>query len=174
MTPRDLDARTLNRAEGYLELGLFAHAFNLLCENGSAVLNRVRWHSLTGRTLLGLGRTQEALPHLELVYSLRPQEVDVAVSLGCCYQQSHRLAQAIGVLERVSKIAPRAAQVQFQLARYWCLAGNVDFAIERLRFALWLDPVLRWQIKEGNDFDRLKADPRYDRYFLGEELAGQL
>jgi tetratricopeptide (TPR) repeat protein len=124
---------------------------------------------LMGEALRSLERYREALKPLEVAAALRPAEIGVAIALGWCYKRTHRLAQAIDVLERAQRHNPDddSGLLHYNLACYWSLAGNAAKALDELAAALDLEPELRNLIAEESDFDQLRGNPDFERLTVG-------
>jgi tetratricopeptide (TPR) repeat protein len=165
--PRDRLERRLDAAEGYLLLGLPHRALEILQSRAEWATMQFEASFLTGEALRVLENYREALKPLEVAARLKPGNVAVAVALGWCYKRTHRLAQAIDALERAAKENPEEALLHYNLACYWCLAGNWDKALDALTSALDLDPELRDLIPSESDFDPLRGNPEFERLTVG-------
>ena len=155
--------RRLSEAEGYLMLGMPQKALAILEARDDWATMRFEAAFLTGETLRILGRYREALKLLEMAAGLRPENVDVAVSLGWCYKRTQRLAQAIDALGRAVRHNRKVAILHYNLACYWALAGTPTKAIAALGLALELNANLRGQIPHESDLDSLRGDPGFEQ-----------
>jgi len=164
---RDRIKRQLDEAEGYLMLKLPARALEILERRADWATMQFEASFLTGESLRSLERYREALKPLEVAASLRPNDVGVAIALGWCYKRTHRLAQAIDALERAERHNPDDALLHYNLACYWCLAGNSSKSLDELAVALDLDNDLRLLIAEESDFDQLRGNPEFERLTVG-------
>lgn len=69
-----------------------------------------------GARLLSQRRPGEALAVLLEAAKLLPDDVDVAINLGCAYILQHRYRQAVPILERATELAPENPMVWVNLA----------------------------------------------------------
>jgi tetratricopeptide (TPR) repeat protein len=160
---RDRIIRLLAEAEGYLDLGLTRRALEILQSRTDWASMQFEASFLTGRAFQLLERHREALRPLEIANALRPGDSGVAMTLGWCYKRTHRLAQAIAVLDRAAREHPEEPLLHYNLACYWCLAGNATKALNELAAALELDPELRVKVREEPDLDSLRDNPDFQR-----------
>jgi len=168
---REIIGRQLDQAEGYLMLNLPLRALAILQSREEWPKLHFRVQSLTGQALLNLGHYVQALQFLERAATVRPDDVTVAIGLAGCYRHTHRLAQAIEALERVIGRSPDQAELHYNLACYWSLAGNTDRAISRLASAVELLPDYRFRIGEEPDFEQIRSDPRFNIIVSGARSA---
>jgi tetratricopeptide (TPR) repeat protein len=164
---RDRIVRRLEAAEGYLLLDLPLRALELLESRSEWATMQFEASFLTGEALRALGRYRDALRPLEQAAALRPGDVGVAIALGWCYKRTHRLAQAIDILEGALRKSPCEPLLHYNLACYWTLAGNTTKALDELAHALEADSSLRVRIAGEEDFDALRGNPEFDRLILG-------
>ena len=158
----ELDRR-LDEAEGYVMLRMPERALEVLHGRAIWAPRQFKANYLYGQALRLLGRYREALKPLEIAAAIDPQDVGAAIGLGWCYKRTHRLAQAIDALERVKRSSPLSVAVRYNLACYWCLAGNHRRALDELRAALDLKPSLRHQADRDSDFNALRRDAEFLR-----------
>ena len=128
--------RTIEEAEGYLELGMVEHALRALQRRGKLVHGNGRACYLLGETLRELECFHEALFPLERSANLMPDDIHVWLALGWCYKRTGHLAKAIVALERAVKIDPGEAILHYNLACYWSLARNRTKSLRYLAHAL--------------------------------------
>jgi tetratricopeptide (TPR) repeat protein len=166
----DRDLRRLNQAEGYLVLGLPARTIEIVKERKD--WGRYGFHAsfLEGEALRTLERYKEASECLERAATMRPDDVDTAIALGWCYKRTHRLAQAIDVLDRISRRDPSIALVRYNLACYWSIAGNLERAIVELRAAIRIEPAMVGLASSEVDFDPIRTEPAFQK-ILGSASA---
>ena len=85
----------------------------------------------------------QAVSSFEKAISLDPMEIEYRVSLALCYVEhppEDNPMKGIQSLLRLSEQSPENTSVQFHLARFGLATGQVDKAIERLEYALELQP----------------------------------
>jgi tetratricopeptide (TPR) repeat protein len=163
----DQIVRRLDEAEGYLMLDLPARALEILQARTDWATMQFEASFLSGEALRRMDRLREALVPLERAAALKPGHVGVAIALGWCYKRTHRIAQAIGALERSAREAPDEPLLHYNLACYWSLAGNAPKAVVALAAALDLDPDLKPKVRVEADFDPIRDDPEFDRLVYG-------
>ena len=163
----DRIVRKLDEAEGFLMLEMPQRALEILQSRPDWATMRFEASFLAGEALRGLGRYREALASLECAAGLRPGHVGVAIALGWCYKRTHRIAQAIDALERARRDAPDEPLLHYNLACYWCLAGNSPRALQALETALDLDPALQARIASEGDFRSLQGNPEFEKLAPG-------
>jgi len=158
---RILLRRTIDEAEGYLELGLVEYALRALQRRGALVHGNGKACFLLGDTLREMGRYEDALLPLERSADLVPDDIHVCLALGWCYKRTGQLAKAIDALERAVRVDPGEAILHYNLACYWSLARNRTLALRFLSRALDLDSNYRDLIPDEPDFNPLRHDPAF-------------
>ena len=116
---------------------------------------------LRGEALRSLERHAEALEAYNRAFAVNPQNVSLLLSMAWCYKRTNQLPRAITALEQARRIDPAQAIIPYNLACYWCLAGNREEALSCLRRALTQDSGLRTLIDNETDFDSLRDDPDF-------------
>ena len=164
----DPTLRRLREAEGFLELGLPGRALEIIESRPHWATVQFEASYLSGEALRELGRHREALAELQKAADLRPGDVHVALAQGWCFKRTHRLAQAIDVLERALRTHPEAAMLRYNLACYLSLAGDAERCLKELRIALRLEPKLRPLIPIEADFEPVRGLPGFARIASGE------
>lgn len=153
--------RTIEEAEGYMELGLVEHSLRALQRRGALVHGNGRACYLLGETLRELGRYEDALVPLERSAALMPDDIHVFLALGWCFKRTGQLAKAIDALERAVAVDAGEAILHYNLACYWSLARNRTLALRYLSRALDLDSNYRELIPDEPDFNSLRHDPEF-------------
>jgi len=151
----------LRQAEGYLELGMPAHAIEVLDRWGANDAPSSRAAYLRGEALRELKRYSEAIVSLNVAAEGLPDEIGIYVALGWCFKRMGRLDLAIESLERGLTADPTAAILPYNLACYWSLAGNKRQAIALLGQAIALDGDFRNLVDAEADFDAIRNDPAF-------------
>lgn len=98
----------------------------------------VRAHAMYGRVLGNIGRSDEAISHLEPAQSLDPLAVTIALDLGGLYSQVGRTGEAMDQFERELEIEPESPDVYRAIARTECAEGRYDAAFVEFDRALRL------------------------------------
>lgn len=153
--------RLLKRAEGYLTLNLPQRAAEILDSRDDWPGHGFKALLLTGKTLKQLGHHAEAIAPLERAAALRPHHPEVAVALGWCYKRTHRLAQAIATLESCLHYHHTRGVLHYNLACYWCLAGDPTRALNRLTTAIGLNPRYLHRMRHESDFQSIRNHPGF-------------
>lgn len=146
-------------AEGYLELGMHAHALASLQRRGKLVHGNSHACYLLGECLREMHRYSEAIYPLRRSVQLNPTPTEGWLALGWCYKRAGRIDESIRALEQALTHQPDAAIVHYNLACYHSLVGSRLDAVRRLRRALSLDASLRRLVDDEPDFDPLREDP---------------
>jgi tetratricopeptide (TPR) repeat protein len=153
--------RTIEEAEGYMELGMVEHALMTLQRRRKLVHNSGRACYLLGEALREIECYHEALIPLERSADLIPDDIHVWLALGWCYKRTRQLAKAISSLERAVKIDPSEGLLHYNLACYWSLARNRNLALRYLAHALRIDGNFRDLAHDEPDFNPLRQDPQF-------------
>jgi Flp pilus assembly protein TadD len=153
------------QAEGYLELGLYQQALDVLTRYARrcGAEGDLSSHALYlwGEALRSLGRFEEALEPLGRAARLAPGDVHVRLALGWCHKRTLRIDLAVQELEKALHFGANEALVHYNLACYLSLAGQKRRALKSLARALALDPGYRTLIDDEPDFDPLRGDPDF-------------
>ena len=153
--------RALMQAEGYLELGLPERAVSALGECDGFGPFAYEGNYLSGEALRCLERYHQAVGPLREAIRLKPESLPPRLALGWCLKRTGRLHQAIEALEDVLGEDDPEAIVPFNLACYWCLAGDKAKALRLLQQALDLDPSYASHAASDVDLTDLRGHPRF-------------
>ena len=153
--------RTRREAEGYLELGLPAHALQSLERHQRLVLSDARGCYLQGEALRELRHYRAAIAPLHRSLELIPDDIHVWMALAWCYKRVGHVEAAINALERAIDVEPGNAILHYNLACYWSLAHNPRIALRYLANALDIDGNFRDFVHDEPDFDPLRHDPAF-------------
>ncbi len=151
----------VRQAEGYLELGLPAHAARSLDRHRSLVEESGRASYLLGESLREIEHYSEAIGPLEQAIQLLPSDRHIPLALAWCYKRTGRLSQAIEVLERALHSDPLEAILHYNLACYWSLMSDRPRAMRALERALDLDGNYLDLVPYESDFDTIREDPEF-------------
>jgi tetratricopeptide (TPR) repeat protein len=106
-------------------------------------------------TLLALGRTPEALEHLEMAAALEPRDPDIQYDLGIYFSQHAAWTNAANCFSNSVLVRPAFAPAQLALGGALANLGQAAEAAPHLREALRLDPALS---QARTNLDRLLAE----------------
>jgi tetratricopeptide (TPR) repeat protein len=169
--------KLIRAAEGYLDLamGLTDHltvdprlrnrlaqsAMDTIAELAPRRHDRSRVHYLRGQALRLMENYRDAVKPLEKAAALEAQNHLIHLALAWCYKRVGRLDLAIQVLEKALDAAPDEAIVHYNLACYWSLAHNTQYALQFLVQSFELDPSLRDEVADEPDFDPIREIPEF-------------
>jgi len=159
--------QALTQAEGYLELGLPEWALRSVDRCDTFGPFAYEAHYLKGEALRALERYDQALIPLREAVRLRPDAVAPRVALGWCLKRTRHLDQAIQVLEELLDHEKPEAIVPFNLACYWCVAGEKTKALNLLERALRIDPTYARHAASDMDLADLRDEPAFHRLVDG-------
>lgn len=153
--------RLIRQAEGYLELGLPAHAAEVLARRFEVVNQSARASYLLGEALREMECYSEAVGPLERSLEIAPEDLHTHLALAWCYKRTRRLSQAIETLQEALRSDPFEAILHYNLACYWSLAQQRKRALRSLSRALDLDINYLDLIPTESDFDSIRDDPEF-------------
>lgn len=163
MAPRDRIrfGQIQQQAEGYLELGMPAHALDALARLGDSANFSVEALYLQGEALRELRRFGEALVPLKQGAELAPEDIRVWLAIGWCEKRVGRVDLAIDAIQRALAVAPGEALLHYNLACYMSILGEKTRVLDHLAKALAIDPNYRDLIDDEPDFDSIRSDPDF-------------
>ena len=129
------------QAEGYLEIGMPRQALAVLDRIADVGQRNWRTLYLRGEALSAMGRYGEALVPLGRVAEAEPENTHAWLALGWCYKRTGRMDLAIDALEAALAADPEEAIIHYNLACYWCVAGDKRQTLAYFEQALALMPV---------------------------------
>jgi len=153
----------LREAEGYLELGLFERAMEVLDRLPEGDRECLEALLIRAEVLRHTGQYRSALEILERLAEKDPDNVGIRLAMGWCHKRIGRIDLACADLETAKQVDPHNALVLYNLACYYSLAGKKQEALTYLGEALRREPGLRTLIDTETDFDALRADPEFIR-----------
>ena len=153
--------KLLAEAEGYIALGMHAHALASLDaiergDDGAFAANFLR-----GEALRNLDRHSDALQAFQRAFEEKPDDVSLLMAMAWCYKRTNQLPRAITSMEQAYRISPKEAVILYNLSCYWSLAGNKTQSLSWLGRALRMDGSFRQLIDDESDFDSLRHDPDF-------------
>jgi len=154
--------RVISKAEGYLQLDMPAHTLSALSQLDSSKQTKFSVLYLRGLAYRQLEQYDDALHSLVPALLEKPGNVDVLLAMAWCYKRIDQLHNAIAATEEAYQSNPDEPIVLYNLACYWCLAGDKTNALSWLGRALRMDQDLRKLIPDEPDFDNLRRDPDFE------------
>ncbi len=151
----------IEQAEGYLELGMPAHALDVLARLGGAESLTDYALYLQGECLRSLDRFDEAIGPLERAAQGDPEGIHIWLAIGWCRKRTGRLDLAIEALEEALSVDPSDALIHYNLACYWSLANNKRKALAHLSRAFDLKEEYRALVASESDFDPIRSEPAF-------------
>ncbi len=158
---RDRLRRARREAEGYLELGMPAHAQHALQRSGKIVHGDARGCYLLGESLRELRHYREAIFPLRRSLELIPDDIHVWMALAWCYKRVGSVQRAIEALRQAVDLEPGEAILHYNLACYWSLAHDNPQALRCLAIALEIDGNFCDFVHDEPDFDPMRNDPLF-------------
>ena len=158
---RERRRKLILEAEGYIELGMPAHALKIIAKISDT--NELDGHAafLKGDALRSLGRYDEAVVELEAAAETSIDNIYIWLALGWCHKRTDQMNLAIQSLEVALSIDPDKAIIPYNLACYWSLAGDTDKSLSYLARAFDIDSDYRDLVDSESDFDPIRADPGF-------------
>lgn len=114
-----------------------------------------------GEALRAMQQYEEALTCLERATHQHPEQVHTWLAIGWCEKRCNRIDQAIAAMEQALNVDPDDTLVQYNLACYWSLAGDLDNALDYLSLASASDKHYLTLVDEESDFDAIRGEPRF-------------
>lgn len=145
----------LEAAEGYLELGMIESAAAEI--EGIEAGDKTRLEVLEFR--VELFRASKQWDGLEAVarhlYRLQPEEPRWILDIACAVRRFRGLPEARQILKQTEPKFPDCALLQYNLACYACVEGDIAEAKERLKRAIELKSSLRLLALEDPDLEEI-------------------
>ncbi len=153
----------LNKAEGYLMLGMYEDALH---EAAAAVEIEPASYAanyLCGVALISLKRFDEAEEPLMEAVALAPERPDALVHLAYVHRRIVSLDKAIETIRKAVERKPDMAIANYNLACYYALKGDAEEALRYLRRAINAAPSFRDVAREDEDFESLTSNDEFRR-----------
>ncbi len=149
-------------AEGYIELGMYQHALDLLQKlNRSFPIIDLGVMYLQGECLRVLDRCCEAWRIMESVTAIQPGNIHVLVNLAWTQKRAGRIDLACDSIREALYFEPNNALLHFHVACYYSLLGEKRKSVDHLGRALVLDPTFHGMVPEEPDFDPVRNEPEF-------------
>jgi tetratricopeptide (TPR) repeat protein len=154
--PRNIDALFLLGVACF-ERKLFEEAADLLKKAVRIAPAHAAGHNLYGRTLIELGRTEEALKEFHRAFTAQPDLVDAYRNRAALLATLGRYEDAITTLDRALSAVPRSAELLNERGLALVAAGHHADAIECYDKAIAINPQIAiLYANRGNAFAELK------------------
>jgi tetratricopeptide (TPR) repeat protein len=153
----------LNKAEGYLMLGLYEDALH---EADAALgLDAASYaaHYLKGMALIPLERLPEAEAALSAAIELEPERAEAFVHLAYVHRRTLSLEKAIETILKAIAKKPDMPLANYNLACYYAVKGDAEEALRYLRRAVNIESHMREVARQDEDFDSLRTNADFRR-----------
>jgi tetratricopeptide (TPR) repeat protein len=149
--------RTILRAQGYTELGMYARARQ---ELATLPLHTFASADVVEIRLLcdmGEHRWEEALKLSHELRRLHPEDPDGCLHEAYCLHELGRTQEALHLLKSGPTVLHQRALYYYNLACYNARLGELEAALQLLNHAFEMDQSLRRVAKKDSDLDALRA-----------------
>ena len=148
--------KRISAVQGYIELGMFADA----CDELAAIDAQERDcpEVLACRAAIHCGRKEWPLMEITArrLVAEQPSEPQWHISWAHAARHGESIEAARRILLTAVERLPEVAALQYNLACYECLLGELDVAKARLRHAFKLDAKLRQYARQDEDLASLR------------------
>jgi len=155
------DQRRIERAEGYLMLGMAEQALRELRSVADPSIDLYAYHHHRADAYRVLNRFAEALEEFQQCQTIQPQEIDVLMGLAWCFKRLGQLSQAIATTHDAVQAHPEEPVLLYNLACYYALGGQKTQSLSWLGRALRMAPGLRALIPEESDFNPIRQSTEF-------------
>ena len=153
--------RRLDAAEGYLQLTLPVNALRELDRIPADYQSAFLFNQLKAEALRQLERYEEALDAYRKANYVCSDDVRVLTGMAWCFKRLNRIDRAIELAAEAYHAAPDQAWLLYNLACYFCIAGDKSRALSWLGRAVRMESSIRNLVSEEPDFDALRNDPDF-------------
>jgi len=153
----------LNKAEGYLMLGLYEDALH---EADAALgIDDASYTAtyLKGMALIPLQRFPEAEAALGAAIELEPERGEAFVHLAYVHRRTVSLEKAIETIHKAIEKKPDMPLAIYNLACYYAVKGDAEEALRYLRRAVNIESQMREIAREDEDFASLQTNDEFRR-----------
>ena len=163
MTKKSFFQDHVNKAEGYLTLGMYEDALGeasaaLEIEPASYTAN-----SLRGIAMISLERFDEARPALLEAIATEPERPETYIHLAYVDRRTVSLDKAIETIHKAIELKPDMPIANYNLACYCAVKGETDDALRYLGRAINIAPHFRETARADDDFESLRTNDRFRR-----------
>jgi tetratricopeptide (TPR) repeat protein len=103
-------------------------------------VNVIRAYYLLGRSLMAMGKTDDAIAAFQWELRMQPGNPDAVFALGEAFLARERFAEAIAKFEEYTRLVPGDARAHFNLGFALASAGRDAEAVAAFRSAVKIDP----------------------------------
>ena len=160
------DLRRLQKAEGYLMLGMADHALRELRAMTDPAADPYAYHHLRAEAFRTLARYADALEEYLQCQAIQPGEVEIFMGLAWCYKRLGQLSEAIASTHDAVQAHPDEPVLLYNLACYYALGGQKTQALSWLGRALRKAPRYLELIAEESDFDPIRHTPEFEKLIM--------
>jgi len=153
----------LNKAEGYLMLGMHEDALHEATQAAEADAASFAAHLMQGVALIALERYADAAAPLGRASELEPDRPEPYIHLAYVHRRTVSLDKAIETITRAVELKPDMPLANYNLACYYALKGDADEALRYLSRAVNIAPQYREAARTDEDFASLHANERFRR-----------
>ena len=153
----------LNKAEGYLMLGMYEDALHEATAAFEIEPACYAANYLRGVALISLKRFDEAEEPLMEAIALAPERPDALVHLAYVHRRTVSLDKAIETIRKAVERKPDMPLANYNLACYYAVKGDAEEALRYLRRAVNAAPHFREVAQQDEDFESLKSNDDFRR-----------
>lgn len=141
--------------------GLASKALESLAGLESSTGRRAHIYYLRGQAYRIMEDYEQSISALKAGLEFDSQNVHIFLALGWCYKRIGKLNLAITVLDQARQIQEDSGIINYNLACYYALAGDVENSVFYLSAAMDIDSVFRELIHSESDFDQIRMHPEF-------------
>lgn len=163
MSDNDQVQDHLNKAEGYLMLGMHEDALYEATQAAEADAASYVARLMQGIALIALDRNEAAGEVLTQAAGLEPDRPEAYIHLAYVHRRIVSLDKAIETITRAVELKPDMPLANYNLACYYALNNNPDEALRYLSRAVNIAPQYREAARQDEDFESLHPNERFRR-----------
>jgi tetratricopeptide (TPR) repeat protein len=157
MTPDPTHERSIEAAQGYLVLGMFAHARKEIDQLPAALHARGDVLEVLALSLMGESKWKEALVVASDLCLLQPDEPGGYIHKAYCLHELGRTAEALQVLLSGPEALKRKSEFYYNVGCYHARLGQIDDAMRMLQKSFEIKPTLRNSARRDPDLITIKS-----------------
>ena len=160
----------IDAAVGYLVLGMPAAAIRELDEFHDELLPQVM--RIRGEAYREQEQHDHALREFEQLLNVQPDDLSAVIGKAWCLKRIDRLPEAIEALRDAVVSHPQEALIQYNLACYFSLAGDLPRCLTHLGRALRMDAHYGDMIADEPDFDGVRSEDAFQTLLKSAAVSG--